>query len=89
MTGTPVIHVARNRFCGAALGEYEIDEFIVNGVNGFLVKTVREAQEVFDLLLNDHDVAKSISKNGRQDATALFDCQIAKSSWETFLKKLQ
>lgn len=89
MTGTPVIHVARNRFCGTASGEYEIDDFIINGVNGFLVETVSEAQEAFDLMLKDDDLAQSISNNGRKDAIALFDCKVARSNWQMFLQKLQ
>lgn len=88
MTGTSIIHVARNQFCGSAAGEYEIDDFIINGVNGFLVETVREAQEAFDLILNDDDLAQSISNNGRKDAISRFDCQVARSNWKTFIEKL-
>ncbi|MBZ1351008.1 hypothetical protein KZZ10_10160 [Alcaligenaceae bacterium LF4-65] len=86
MTGTPVIHVGRDKFCGAAAGEFEIDDFIVNGVNGFLVETVKEAKEVFQLILNDDHLAMSISINGRRDAISLFDFQVAKSSWKAFLE---
>ena len=83
MSGIPVVHVGRSVFSLAGdVVTFEIDKLIINGVNGILVNTEKEAQKTLSLLLNDFDMAKELSVNGRKSAIKEFGVEQAKAKWE-------
>lgn len=91
MTGTPLVCV------GPKLGNphgwfkdltdiYEVPHIIKNGVNGFFADDIDEARGYVKMLLNDRELAKTISINGRKTAISLFDKNSIKGQWDEFLK---
>lgn len=87
MTGIPIIATgtvtARGSF--EPLDLYEIPDIINNGVNGFVSDDINQLREAADLLLNNHEYAKMISREGRKTAIELFGKNKIKDQWREFL----
>ena len=87
MTGIPVVSIGR----GLGNGNedlYEIEDFIVNGENGFISDNVNELIEYSKMLLNDMELSKKISMNGRRSAISLFNEEDIQCKWLDFFKSL-
>ncbi len=77
MVGTPVISTAKQ----------ELPNIIEHGVNGFLADTEQEAVKYAHLLLSDLELAKRISKAGRQTAMEKFGMDTFLSKWNDVFYK--
>lgn len=86
MTGTPTVHVGCQRVSGGKPGMYEIDRFITDGENGFLVDEVDGARRVIGDLLNDPALAQRISARGREAAIGIFGRDRAMREWQAFFQ---
>lgn len=84
MTGTPVVAI------GSALAGYSLEtpHFIENGVNGFVSDSLLELRKYVSMLLEDHDLAKKISSEGRKSAIELFGKEKVKDGWKHFFEGL-
>ena len=85
MTGIPVVAI------GSALagwGWIETPYLIKNGVNGFTSDSTTELRNYVTQLLEDHELAKRISAEGRKTALELFSKEKIKAQWKTFFESL-
>lgn len=91
MTGAPVIALGRVHAGSLAttLGTnadiYEVQDFIKNGVNGFISDDIEEIRGWIKFLLEDKRAAKRIGDTGRADAIKLFGKEVVKLDWKKFL----
>lgn len=89
MTGIPIVAV------GPILGNsedfpqdtYEIPDIITNGVHGFYSNSLEELRQFTDALLKDQNFARQISRQARQRAIDLFDMNIIKKQWKSYLEE--
>ena len=92
MTGIPVIAIGKRlaqELPGVEhLDFYEIEDFIQNGVNGFVADDISTLRGNIYQLLNDDALAKSISEKARETAIQLFGKQTIKEQWKKFLEEL-
>jgi len=88
MTGTPIVAI------GPHLGNspyefgqntFEIPDIINNGVNGFCTDDPVEQTMFIQRLMDDDDLARSISAEGRKTAIELFDQKKIKKQWKEYL----
>lgn len=92
MTGMPMVCIGPKKghphgwFKGHDL--YEIPDIITNGVNGFWSDSQDELRGYINQLLNDDELAKSISDNGRKKAIELFGKESIKKKWKEYLESL-
>lgn len=89
MLGIPVVAIGK----GLAhlpqferLNFYEVDELIEHGVDGFIANTVPEMRLYIAQLLNDYELAQTISKNARKKALAYFGRDLIANQWAEFLR---
>jgi glycosyltransferase involved in cell wall biosynthesis len=92
MTGIPLVCI------GKELAEkipgvepfpfYEVADIINNGENGFIADDIRTLRSYCYQLLNDDDLAKSISQKGRETSINLFAKEPIKKQWQEFLNNL-
>ena len=66
---------------------YEVDEIIENGINGFIGNNIQELRKYIEVLLEDHELAKSISVNARKTAIEYFGKKKIGEQWKTLLLK--
>lgn len=87
MTGTPVVALGSEHAnsLNIAGDMYEIPDIIQNGVNGFVSDDVDYLRHVIDSLLDDHELAKRISENGRKTAIKLFGKELVRNKWKALL----
>ena len=85
MTGIPVVAI------GSSLAGFDLEvPFLIdNGVNGFTSNNLVELRKYISMLLEDHDLAKKISAEGRNKAIELFDKDKIGKQWRTFFESLQ
>jgi hypothetical protein len=90
MAGTPVVTF------GDKLGNhpkpvwnklYKVPELMENGREGFYSDDEEELKKYIRLLLEDYDLAKQISVNGRKKALSLFSKQVVKEAWKKFFEE--
>jgi hypothetical protein len=88
MTGIPVVAIGPEHGNSLKIaGEtYEIQDYIQNGVNGFVSDDIDYLRKVTKLLLDDQVLAKRIGDMGRQSAIKLFSKDIIKQQWANFLQ---
>lgn len=95
MTGIPI--VALGQHLAEDLSEiapndryhyYELGDIIEDGRNGFISENINELRNHLHTLLEDHDLARRISEQGRKTAIKYFDKEKIKKDWETFFKTL-
>lgn len=67
---------------------YEVDQFIQNGVNGFISEDKNELRTYVQQLLEDEELAKRIGKAGKETAIQLFDKDLIASQWKEFFENL-
>jgi glycosyltransferase involved in cell wall biosynthesis len=67
---------------------YEIPDFIRNGQNGFISDNQDELRYYIQALFDDHNLAKAISREGRQTAIRLFSKEFIKPQWKAFLDSI-
>jgi hypothetical protein len=89
MTGIPVVSVSEIQGNHPLLKQqtFEIHELIENGKEGFVLDSVLELRDSLQELLNDHNLAKKISKNARAKAIQLFGKEKIKEQWGKYLSK--
>lgn len=83
MTGTPVVAVGSgitNKIYGQETNE--IEDIIQNGVNGFVGNSVEELRNYIQLLMDDYEVAKRISAEGRKTAISMFAKDSIRKEWD-------
>lgn len=91
MTGCPIVAIGPqhgNADVWRNHDLYEIQDFIKNGVNGFISDDVFVLRNCINQLLRDKDLANRISTAGRQYAIKLFGKETIKSQWDSFLRSL-
>ena len=86
MTGCPVVTVGP-RLGNGPRPTYEAYKFLENGVDGFWSDDIGELRYYIKQLLSDHDLAKRISKAGREKALSLFDRKVCREAWREFLNR--
>lgn len=64
---------------------YEIQDFIVNGQNGFISDDPNELRAYIRMLMQNHDLAKSISEQGRKTGIELFGKEKITKQWKEYL----
>lgn len=88
MTGIPIVAI------GVELADiklfpnmrtYEVHKIIKNGENGFCSDDVSYLKEQIIKLLADQQFARNIGEAGRKTAISLFDKELVKSQWRSFL----
>lgn len=89
MTGIPVVaigpqHGNASYFPGHNL--YEVSNLIEHGINGFTSDNKLELQSILKNLMNDSNLATSISVAGRASAIKHFGKDNIKLAWQDFLK---
>lgn len=93
MTGIPLVAI------GPKLGNsttqygpphnlYEIQNLIQNGLNGFISDDVGELSICIHELMENENLAKTISENGRKSAIEIFGKDKIYPQWQEFLKTL-
>jgi hypothetical protein len=85
MTGIPVVAIGPQL---AGWGWIEVPHLIVNGVSGFTSDSFNELRNYVSMLLEDHELAKRISVEGRKKAIELFDKEKIKGEWKKFFEGL-
>lgn len=63
---------------------YEIETIIDHGRNGFFSDDINELRDCVHKLLEDHELAKRISEQGRKTAVRLFGKEKIRKDWENF-----
>ncbi|MCJ7634403.1 hypothetical protein MUP77_18680 [Candidatus Bathyarchaeota archaeon] len=84
MVGIPVVAIGRT----LAGFNIEVPSLIVNGVNGFTSDSIDELRNYVSMLLEDHELAKRISVEGRKTAIELFAKETIKEQWRQFFNSL-
>lgn len=84
MCGIPVVAIGRT----LAGFNIEVPSLIVNGVNGFTSDSPAELRNYVSMLLEDYELAKRISVEGRKTAIELFDKVTVKAQWKAFFESL-
>ena len=84
MTGIPVVAI------GSSLARFhlEVPFLIDNGVNGFTSNNLLDLREYISTLLEDHNLTKRISVEGRKKAIELFDKDKIRKQWKAFFESL-
>jgi hypothetical protein len=85
MTGMPVVAIGPKL---AGWPWIEVPRIIVNGVNGFTSDSVDELRANVLMLLEDYELARSVSVEGRRKAIELFGKGKIKQEWKTFFEGL-
>lgn len=85
MTGMPVVAIGPKL---AGWGWIEVPHLIVNGVSGFTSDSVDELRNYVSMLLEDYELAKRISGEGRRKAIELFGKEQIKQQWKAFFESL-
>lgn len=85
MTGIPIVAIGPKL---AGWPWIEVPHLIVNGVNGFTSDSIDELRNYVSMLLEDYDLAKRISVEGRKKAIELFGKEQIKSAWKAFFESL-
>lgn len=90
MTGMPMVCIGPAKgnphswFPGHDL--YEIPDIIKNGVNGFFSDSATELQSYIKEMLDNKDLANSISAAGRATAIGLFGKDSVKQLWKSYFE---
>lgn len=93
MTGIPIVAIGK-KLAEEIVPEpdridyYEISDIIQNEKNGFISDNINELRGYVDQLLQDGELAKRISAEGRKTAIRLFGKDKIRNEWENFLKSL-
>lgn len=76
--------------CIVTTGQHGADEFIKDGVNGFIVphNNVEYTGELIARLIKDYKLAKAVGEQGRKTALEIFNRERYKEDWVTFLMKI-
>ncbi len=84
MTGTPIVAI------GESLAGFniEVPQLIENGVSGFTSNNLLELRRCISMLLEDYELTKRISSEGRKKSIELFDKDKIKEQWKTFFESL-
>jgi hypothetical protein len=84
MTGIPIVAIGKN------LAEFniEVPQLIANGINGFTSNSLAELRRYISALLEDYELAKRISSEGRKKAIELFGKAKIKEQWHQFFNSL-
>lgn len=89
LTGLPMIVIDRKaKIDGLDFRYNEVNDFVVNGVNGFKVETPAEANSLLASLLTQRDVAAEVGRRGRLSALALFGKARAEQEWSHLFDRL-
>jgi glycosyltransferase involved in cell wall biosynthesis len=86
MTGTPIVTF------GARLGSgdpaiYEVPNLVENGLHAFLSDSEEELLEMLLVLINNRELANSMSIEARSRAMQLFSKKVNKELWSDIIAK--
>jgi glycosyltransferase involved in cell wall biosynthesis len=85
MTGTPIVAIGSKL---AGWDWIEVPHMLKSGINGFTSDSIDELRYYIATLLDDPDLAKRVSSEGRKNAIDLFGKQKIKNEWKTFFDSL-
>lgn len=90
MTGVPVVAagVPLRKHKNYPWQQYEINDIIKNGVNGYVGDTIDDMRGYLQLMLDDIEKAQRISDAGRQTAIELWGKKGRMQEWAKFFKTL-
>ena len=80
--GTPIVAFSKKLWQGEP---YEIDQIIDHGINGFIVKSPQEAAYYITQLMEDDELAQTISANARKKAISIFGRDVIAQKWKAIL----
>lgn len=89
MTGIPIVSVSEIHGNHPFYPQrtFEIPQIIENGKDGFVSDNILELRSYLAELLENTELANSISKNARQKAIQLFGKENIKKQWQEYLNK--
>lgn len=67
---------------------YELYELIEHGKTGFIGETTQECANYINLLSQDMELCKEISKNQREKAISIYGREVLAQKWREFFKEL-
>lgn len=88
MTGIPVVAISKQLAYNSSNEKfdfYEVDEIIKHKENGFICNNIQEMRKYVELMLNDYELAKKISENGRKTAIETWGKEKIKEQWKKLL----
>ena len=89
VTGIPIVALGKGFMTQFPEQDtYEVPDIIKNGINGFVGNSIEELRKYIQMLLEDDELAKRISKAGRETAIKLFGKEKIKEEWRVFLSSL-
>lgn len=92
MTGIPIVAIGPRNGNASYFPDhelYEVPSLIEDGVTGFVSDNVDVLRERIQSLLDDHELAKRISKAGREAAIQTFGKETIHMAWKKFLTTLE
>lgn len=81
--GIPIVSIGQEL---AGFNTFEVPYLIENGINGFVSDSLLELRKYISVLLENYDMAKRISQEGRKLAIELFDKNTIKEQWREFFE---
>lgn len=84
MAGCPVVTYGQ-KYNGI---HWTANQYIKNGINGFLCNSTEDAVSKIQLLMDDYDLAKEISVKARDTAIKNFDYETIKGQWAKLFKEI-
>lgn len=93
MTGIPVVAIGKTLAESVVpeadrIDYYELPDIIKNGENGFISDNINELRSYVDQLMQDEQLAKRISQEGRKTAIRLWNYEKISGEWNGFLKTI-
>lgn len=87
MTGMPIVALGSKyaNSMNIAGDTYEVEDIIINGVNGFISNDKSELRSYIETLLGNTKMCKRIGEMGRQTAIELFGKEQIKEQWKQYL----
>lgn len=74
--------------CVVSTPYHDEETFIENGVNGFIVKSEKEAVKILKWLLKNPDKAKEIGQRGKETALRIFSKKKFQEEWLALIKQV-
>ena len=93
MTGIPIVAIGPKKGNMASRSDcanlYEIPNIINNRNSGFYSDDIQELRDFIQILMNDKNYAKTISRNGRAKAIEMFGKEKIKEQWKIFWENFE
>lgn len=88
MTGIPVVAIGPKLGNAFGYNTYEIQDLIINNVNGFVSDDIEELKSYISMLFANPELCKQIGYNGRLSAIKYFNEYDKEKEWKSFFEQL-